>query len=136
MATSNSCLGIASFSLSTNILPMWYDLSLWTITESASTDLPFNKMEYYDLFISELKKIKFYLFNEELDIIDNGNRFLLINSKGYILVLVSQYYHRPLISNELIHYTERELKTHIGSVTLDAFSLIKMKVVESIFDAQ
>lgn len=72
-------------------------------------DLPLNKMEYYDLFISELRKIKFYLFNEELDIIDKGNKFLLINSKGYILVLVSQYYHRPLISNELIHYTEREL---------------------------
>lgn len=33
-------------------------------------------------------------------------------------------------------YTERELKTHIGSVTLDAFSTIKQRIVESIFEAQ
>ena len=33
-------------------------------------------------------------------------------------------------------YTERELKTHIGSVTLAAFGVIKQKIVESIFEAQ
>lgn len=33
-------------------------------------------------------------------------------------------------------YTENELKTHIGSVTLDAFNIIKQRIVESIFEAQ
>ena len=72
-------------------------------------DLPYNKMDYHEIFISELKKVKFYLHDEELEIIDKGNKFLLINSKGYILIIVSQYYHRPLISDEFIQYTESEL---------------------------
>ena len=72
-------------------------------------DLPYNKMDYHEIFISELKKVKFYLLDEELEIIDKGNKFLLINSKGYILIIVSQYYHRPLISDEFIQYTESEL---------------------------
>ena len=33
-------------------------------------------------------------------------------------------------------YTERELKTPIGSVTIDAFNIIKQGIVESIFEAQ
>ena len=33
-------------------------------------------------------------------------------------------------------YTERELKTHVGSVTLDAFNKVKQKIVESIFEMQ
>lgn len=72
-------------------------------------DLPYNKMDYHEIFLSELKKVKFYLLDEELEIIDKGNKFLLINSKGYILIIVSQYYHRPLISDEFIQYTESEL---------------------------
>lgn len=32
-------------------------------------------------------------------------------------------------------YTERELKTHIGSVTISAFNSIKQGIVQSIFEA-
>lgn len=44
---------------------------------------------------------------------------------------------KTYIKTHLIQtYTERELKTHIGSVTVDAFKTIQNKIVESIFEAQ
>ena len=44
---------------------------------------------------------------------------------------------KTYIKTHLIQsYIERELKTHIGSVTIDAFGIIKHKVVESIFELQ
>ncbi len=44
---------------------------------------------------------------------------------------------RSYIKTHLIQtFTERELRTHVGSVTLDAFHIIKHRIVESIFEAQ
>lgn len=44
---------------------------------------------------------------------------------------------KTFVKTHLIQsYTERELKTHVGSVTLDAFNKIKQRIVESLFDAQ
>lgn len=33
-------------------------------------------------------------------------------------------------------YTEKELKTHIGSITLDAFNKVKQRIIDSLFDTQ
>jgi hypothetical protein len=69
-----------------------------------------SKDEYHSILINELSKINFYLYDEPLKIVENGHEFLFINSKGYLLGFVGNYYQKPLVKHDFIVYSKKELE--------------------------
>jgi hypothetical protein len=84
-----------------------YDL----LYNEVSSDIPtYPSIDFIDIFISEINKIKFYFFGKPLRLVTNKSRlFHLINEFGFIILEVSLYYHRTVVGNSEIKYSDREL---------------------------
>jgi hypothetical protein len=67
-------------------------------------------IDHFDIFISEINKVKFHFFGKPLRLVTNKSRlYYLINEFGFIILEVSLYYHRTIIGNSDIQYFDREL---------------------------
>jgi hypothetical protein len=88
-------------------------------------------LDYYDLFITEIKKIKFFLYGKPLKLVEKKLSLChLINENGFIEFHVSSYYHRPLINNSIIQYTERELNYYPKDKDFGISLIIPLQILE------